>query len=651
MTIALIATGVVPAAATPVSTAEAVTSEVIQLELARGETRAIALTPLLEPGFGDEVFWQVRADAGFPESMFATLGPTGTLTITADTVGSFTIPVEFRTIESDWTSATLAIDVVTKRRPIFQARGDAPATPPQPSSLASSQACADILFVGARGSGQPTTQGEGYGAEIAAIRDGVVASLGSWLSMRQVWLEYTAAPVTDISSDPFGYLASINDGISKLTVVLQDSRVNCPDEQWVIGGYSQGSLVVRDTAYDVRSFGARLDQVILLADPGRMMGGANGDSDAGVPNWGTGDTIAAGSGVAAAGFVATLAGTEIIAASYRAVTVHLCDEYDSVCDKRSGSIPVDGDAIHGGYGLDVPRLQGWGTQFATAINARETTGVLEPVTPTIGGVAQVGATLSVTTGTWGPGAVDLAIQWFAGATALGGETGPSLVVPPGAYGLAITVTVSGTRGGYVPAARTSVPTGPVVALFADAPPEHPFNESIEWMRTAGISNGYLDEQGVRTYHPVEDVSRQAMAAFLYRLAGSPSFVPPATATFADVPIGSPFFAEIEWMKAAGITNGNVGPGGTLLFLPADSISRQAMAAFLYRLAGSPDVTPPATATFADVPVGAPFFAEIEWMNAEGITNGNVGPGDTLVYLPFDPVSRQAMAAFLYRYAH
>ena len=72
-----------------------------------------------------------------------------------------------------------------------------------------------------------------------------------------------------------------------------------------------------------------------------------------------------------------------------------------------------------------------------------------------------------------------------------------------------------------------------------------------------------------------------------------------------------------------------------------------MAAFLYRAAGSPAFTPPGTATFRDVPVGAAFFREIEWLFSTGITTGWQYDGYRL-FRPGANVERQAMAAFLYR---
>jgi len=41
-----------------------------------------------------------------------------------------------------------------------------------------------------------------------------------------------------------------------------------------------------------------------------------------------------------------------------------------------------------------------------------------------------------------------------------------------------------------------------------------------------------------------------MAAFLYRLVGSPAFDAPASPSFDDVGLTHPFFDEIEWLVAS-----------------------------------------------------------------------------------------------------
>ncbi len=188
--------------------------------------------------------------------------------------------------------------------------------------------------------------------------------------------------------------------------------------------------------------------------------------------------------------------------------------------------------------------------------------------------------------------------------------------------------LAGTPG----CAPDPVVTGP----FSDVGPSHPFCDEISWLIGAGITSGYDDG----TYRPTAQVSRAAMAAFLYRFEGSPAFTAPGTATFTDVPTGHPFFHEIEWLAASGITGGF--PDGT--FRPGSSVSRQAMAAFLHRQSGEPPFTDPEVASFTDVPLDSTFFHQIEWLASTGITTGFADG----TFKPGATVTRQAMAAFLQR---
>ena len=165
------------------------------------------------------------------------------------------------------------------------------------------------------------------------------------------------------------------------------------------------------------------------------------------------------------------------------------------------------------------------------------------------------------------------------------------------------------------------------------------------MRHIGISTGWSTPYG-QAYQPAQAVSREAMAAFLYRAAGLPAFTPPATSPFLDVSPAHPFYQAIAWMAAAGISTGTVTPAGAY-YKPADPVSREAMAAFLYRAAGSPAFTPPATSPFLDVSPAHRFYQAIAWMAAAGISTGTVTPAGAY-YKPADPVSRDAMAAFLFR---
>ncbi|MBS1674420.1 MAG: S-layer homology domain-containing protein [Actinobacteria bacterium] len=176
--------------------------------------------------------------------------------------------------------------------------------------------------------------------------------------------------------------------------------------------------------------------------------------------------------------------------------------------------------------------------------------------------------------------------------------------------------------------------------FADVPSSYPFSTEITWLASAGISTGWATPQG-RNFQPQTPIARDAMAAFLYRFAGSPAYTPPTTSPFSDVPTSYPFYTQIAWLAATGITTGY----GDGTFHPGDPVNRDAMAAFLYRFAGSPAYTPPTTPRFSDVPTSYPFSTQIAWLAATGITTG-YGDG---TFQPGSAVNRDAMAAFLYRY--
>jgi len=177
--------------------------------------------------------------------------------------------------------------------------------------------------------------------------------------------------------------------------------------------------------------------------------------------------------------------------------------------------------------------------------------------------------------------------------------------------------------------------------FSDVSPSHPFFDEICWMAQVQITEGFQNG----TFAPSGPVTRQAMSAFIFRLAMSPQRDLPATAPFPDVPLTQDFVVEIAWMADADITGGF--NDGT--FRPGASVSRQAMAAFMYRVAGEPEFSPsliPGENTFPDVTASHPFYKEVEWLASEGISEG-YSDG---TWRPSIAISRQAMAAFLLRLA-
>ncbi|WP_298454761.1 S-layer homology domain-containing protein [uncultured Cellulomonas sp.] len=190
-----------------------------------------------------------------------------------------------------------------------------------------------------------------------------------------------------------------------------------------------------------------------------------------------------------------------------------------------------------------------------------------------------------------------------------------------------------------PFSSTMVDVTPVPS-FSDVDEANPFHADIRWLVEQRITTGYDDG----TYRPTWPVTRQAMAAFLYRLLTGEQEAPAcAVAAAADVPADAAFCGEIAWLMDEGISTGY--DDGT--FRPATPVSRQAMAAFLHRAAEGPDApTTCAGSPFTDVHPVNPFCGAITWMKETGISTGDqVG-----TYRPAAAVSRQAMAAFLHRTA-
>ncbi|GAA1337426.1 S8 family serine peptidase [Arthrobacter roseus] len=179
--------------------------------------------------------------------------------------------------------------------------------------------------------------------------------------------------------------------------------------------------------------------------------------------------------------------------------------------------------------------------------------------------------------------------------------------------------------------------------FSDVPDSLKFSQNINWMADEGLTTGYPDG----TYRPFGTVNRDAMAAFMYRLAGEPAFDAPTTSPFTDITLDTKFYKEMAWMEATGLSDGY--PNGT--YRPLAPVNRDAMAAFMNRFAAeicsidaAADYEAPNTKPFTDVEVNNLFQREISWMKETGVSTGY--PDGS--YHPVESVKRDAMAAFINR---
>jgi len=150
------------------------------------------------------------------------------------------------------------------------------------------------------------------------------------------------------------------------------------------------------------------------------------------------------------------------------------------------------------------------------------------------------------------------------------------------------------------------------------------------------------------YHPGDPVTRAQMAVFISRcLAGEDSLVPtgPSVAFFSDVPTDHWAFRYVEYAHANGIVIGYQDG-----YHPDDVVDRAQVAVFVARAIVEPtgdkglaDYTPPATPSFADVPVTYWAYRHIEYLREQGIVRG-YGDG----YRPAVSVSRDQMAVYVNR---
>lgn len=241
----------------------------------------------------------------------------------------------------------------------------------------------------------------------------------------------------------------------------------------------------------------------------------------------------------------------------------------------------------------------------------------------------------------------------------------TLPVPEGPFSVFPWDNVGNFEGARLFVGPRCAGTDPV--SFTDVPVGTQFFSEIEWLARKGVSTGWGEADGSRTFRPAESVYRDAMAAFLYRLAGSPAYTPPAVSPFSDVTPTTQFYKEIAWLAEKEISTGWREADGTRTFRPWEPVNRDAMAAFIFRwvaLTYSPaewdefgmgngvhpdDYTEQMAASdslqFTDVVSTTQFHLEISWLFQHGVSKG--WPVDN-TFRPWQPVARDAMAAFMHR---
>ena len=170
--------------------------------------------------------------------------------------------------------------------------------------------------------------------------------------------------------------------------------------------------------------------------------------------------------------------------------------------------------------------------------------------------------------------------------------------------------------------------------FEDVPPDAWYAEAVNWCRGNDIMSG----TSASTFSPSSTMTRAMLATVIYRLAGSPAAILPPS--FTDVSQDSWYAEAAAWTSE----NGIISEYGNRIFGAVDPVTREQLAAILWRYDGSESVS--STGSFADE-ASISSYAEqaVDWATANGIVAGREGNR-------FDPqatATRAEVAVILYRY--
>ena len=170
--------------------------------------------------------------------------------------------------------------------------------------------------------------------------------------------------------------------------------------------------------------------------------------------------------------------------------------------------------------------------------------------------------------------------------------------------------------------------------FSDVSAGAWYAEAANWCRDNGVMNG----TSAATFGPDATMTRSMLATVLYRAAGSPAAT--GGELFTDVQSGAYYTDAVAWASANGIVSGY----GNGLFGVNDPVTREQIAAILWRYDGSETVA--AAASFTDsASIGSYAVPAVNWAVATGIvtglTDGSFGPKQS--------ATRSQVAVMLYRY--
>ena len=221
--------------------------------------------------------------------------------------------------------------------------------------------------------------------------------------------------------------------------------------------------------------------------------------------------------------------------------------------------------------------------------------------------------------------------WYFTVTAEDGVTTASYTV---------TVTTAALPTPIKPAVDNTKPA-------SDSKPKLPFTDvsTSDWFYSDVMfvyENGLFSGTDSRSFSPNASMTRVMLVTVLYRLEGEPAGT--GSSSFSDVRSGSYYEKAVAWAAANGIVTGT----GSTSFSPDAKVTREQLAAILYRYAQYKKLDTDAGAkldSFSDAGNVSGYASEaLSWAVSEGLINGASGR-----LMPKGDATRAQVAAILHRF--
>lgn len=217
-----------------------------------------------------------------------------------------------------------------------------------------------------------------------------------------------------------------------------------------------------------------------------------------------------------------------------------------------------------------------------------------------------------------------------------GDGSYSFVMPNGNVEIAVSFALEECAGGEDCPSR----------IYSDVDISQWYHSAIDWAIERGVLHGYADTSLMK---PTGQITRAEMAQVLWNIEGNPDSTAEGK-SFSDVSSDAWYADAIEWATSTGIFNGY---GGTELFAPDQSITREETATVLMRWAqmrGDDTTVRGDLSAFPDNSnVSEWAFDAMSWAVATGVINGIDQGNESIVLDPSASTERAQIAMMLMRY--